>query len=566
MKLTRIYLFFFFLVSLYFQAIGQHYIRVFDSQKNSEISAKPDTMFAIGEVHRNPFEYKEWILSYFHGFGYIEAAIDSLRGKDTLDVFMKKGIKYQWNSLTYSKLLDPVAKFYRWNLDSVSYVNVLQINILIEQSLVFYENHGYPFAKVFLKDFEMDSNLLSAVLDVEVGQQIFFDSLLIKGEVTVSTHFVEKLIGIEKGNYWNEELFHQIPSKVNSLEFATLAEMPVVSFYDNNASCKIVLKPRKSNSFDAVFGFYSNEQTGKLALTGNANLLLINSLGVGERFELKWQRPVAGSQMLDVKAVIPYLLKTNWGVNYSLSLFRQDSSFLNVANGFDLAYRISFNHYFALKLEQMSSQITLLERDSTQKSTSSLLYGLGYSFDSRDWKLNPTRGLLANFDLMAGNRNVKSFHDVAETNQIRTLKAQSKYQLEFFKNFYKRNVLVMMSSGGFIFSDGLVQNEKFRIGGLSSLRGFDEQSIFSSSYIIVDFEYRYLISSVGYFSVFYNHGFVNENDIPEFSFKNYAGFGLGGLLDTGSGIISVYLALGKSPETPINMNNTKVHFGYLIRF
>ncbi len=566
MRLTHTYILFAFVIGLCFQANGQKYVRVFNQLNDSVSPSKSDTLLRIENDQRNRLESKDWILNHFYSLGYIEAEIDSLRGNDTLDVFIKTGPKYRWNTLTYSKLIEPVAAYYRWNLDSVSQVNLLHINLLIEQSLVYFENRGYPFAKIFLKDFAINNGFLSAVLDAELGQQVLFDSIWISGEVNISTHFLEKLIGIKKGQFWNEALFEQIPANIKRIEFAELVEMPIVSFYKNKASCKIILKPRKSNSFDAVFGFYSNEQTGKLSLTGDANLLLMNSLGGGERFELRWQRPVSGSQMLDVETVFPYLLKTNWGLNYNLNLFRQDSSFLNVANGLDLAYRISFNHYFALKLEQMSSQITLLKRDSTHKSTSSLLYGLGYSFDSRDWKLNPTRGFFVNFDLLAGNRLVKSYGDASEANQVSTLKAQSKFLVEYYKRLLKRNVLVLKSSGGFIFSDGLVQNEKFRIGGLASLKGFDEQSIFSSSYIIANFEYRYLLSNLGYFSVFYNHGFVNQNDLPEFSLKNYAGFGLGGLLDTGGGIISLYLALGKGPNTPLNFNNAKVHFGYLIQF
>ncbi len=49
-------------------------------------------------------------------------------------------------------------------------------------------------------------------------------------------------------------------------------------------------------------------------------------------------------------------------------------------------------------------------------------------------------------------------------------------------------------------SDGeITTNELFRIGGYNSLRGFNEQSLFTDFYAFGGVEYRYLVSNQAFF-------------------------------------------------------------------
>ena len=51
----------------------------------------------------------------------------------------------------------------------------------------------------------------------------------------------------------------------------------------------------------------------------------------------------------------------------------------------------------------------------------------------------------------------------------------------------------------FYIGETMFQNELFRIGGLKTLRGFDEESIFASVYSIFTLEYRFILEQNSYY-------------------------------------------------------------------
>ena len=53
--------------------------------------------------------------------------------------------------------------------------------------------------------------------------------------------------------------------------------------------------------------------------------------------------------------------------------------------------------------------------------------------------------------------------------------------------------MLVANKTGYLESPGVFENELYRIGGLKTLRGFDEDSIFASFYTIGPLETRYLL-------------------------------------------------------------------------
>ena len=116
------------------------------------------------------------------------------------------------------------------------------------------------------------------------------------------------------------------------------------------------------------------------------------------------------------------------------------------------------------------------------------------------------------------------------------------------------------------FSDLIYKNELFRIGGSKILRGFDQESIFTSWYIVNTLEIRYIFEEYSSFYAFYDLGFYNQKTATDDISDQPFGFGLGMRFGTKGGVFDISYALGKQFDNPILFKNAKIHFGYSLIF
>ncbi|MEO7444623.1 MAG: BamA/TamA family outer membrane protein, partial [Ferruginibacter sp.] len=122
-------------------------------------------------------------------------------------------------------------------------------------------------------------------------------------------------------------------------------------------------------------------------------------------------------------------------------------------------------------------------------------------------------------------------------------------------------------SGGYYSSPTIFRNELFQVGGYRLLRGFDEQSIYATKYLVSTLEYRYLISQNSFLFTFVDAGIASAN-YQEVKNKNtYVGVGLGIRFETKAGLLNLSYAAGKRSDVPFNIRQaSKLHFGYINYF
>jgi hemolysin activation/secretion protein len=105
----------------------------------------------------------------------------------------------------------------------------------------------------------------------------------------------------------------------------------------------------------------------------------------------------------------------------------------------------------------------------------------------------------------------------------------------------------------------------FRLGGLQTIRGFNEASIYANQYAIFSFEYRFLYEKNANLRAFFDGAYVKNINIPQ-PVNFPIGFGIGASIETKAGIFKIDYAMGKFENEPITFSNAKVHFGYLNTF
>jgi len=143
------------------------------------------------------------------------------------------------------------------------------------------------------------------------------------------------------------------------------------------------------------------------------------------------------------------------------------------------------------------------------------------------------------------------------------------YSLDFMAELYlpikSRSTLVFGNKSAWTESENFFANELYRIGGMSSLRGFDEESINASAFTISKIEYRFLLDQNSFLFGFVNHAYY-QNIILNRLDDNPLGFGVGINFETKPGIFSLSYALGRQFDNPVSIRSAKIHFGIVSTF
>ena len=354
------------------------------------------------------------------------------------------------------------------------------------------------------------------------------------------------------------------------------------------------LKPKKNSQINFLIGFLPNSDqfaSQKMLVTGEANIRLNNALGNGETFGLNWQQIQVKSPRLNIAFRQPYIFKTNLGLDLAFDMFRKDSSFLNVNMQFGGRYALSATRSVSLFFQRVqtivsqgginTASILLTRRLPDIADISSSNFGLDYEWNQTDYRNNPRKGWVLQLTGTAGTKKIRKNNEIIELKDpsdpafdferlYDTVKLSTyQFRLKGSANRYIRlpgqSVLRTALQGGWFQSESIFRNELFQVGGFKLLRGFDEESQYLSEYLVATLEYRYLIGLNSFFYVFTDAGWGGARG--EFRQKHsYFSTGLGLAFETKAGIFNLAWAVGKRDDTRFNLQQSKVHIGFVNYF
>lgn len=140
------------------------------------------------------------------------------------------------------------------------------------------------------------------------------------------------------------------------------------------------------------------------------------------------------------------------------------------------------------------------------------------------------------------------------------------FLFSYFQPISPQTTLLLRVNSATKQTENLTQNQAYRIGGISTIRGFDEQSIFASSYAIGTLEYRLLFDKNAHVSIFCDWAWYELRAISDFVTDTPYALGAGITFGTQAGIFSLNYALGSQFNQPINFQSGKIHFGFINLF
>ena len=512
--------------------------------------------------------------------GYLAAGIDSVFIDDSLlkiDVYIHAGELYSLSKLTFNLENEDAlgSSGFRERLFSNKPFNPQQLSKLFEKVLTFYENNGFPFASIKLDSTTFNNNQLNSKLLINKGPLIRIDSIFVKGEAENSNKLIYNILQINPNDIYQQQIINQVEVRIKESPFLQAIKPSEYEFVNNKCNIYVYLKNNPASNFNGIIGLLPDDN-GKINITGDVNIKLLNSLHKGETIQLNWRKLQPLTQNLQTAFSYPFLLNSSFGIDTKFSLYKRDTTFLNVEGKIGVQYYFNSDNTLAVFYQNKSSN--LLSTQQFQFVTtlpefadiSNSSYGIEIKSIKLNYKYNPTKGYAGFLSFSAGTKTIRKNNNlnpvVYEGINLKTAQFEIQSNLDFYIPLKKRSTIKLGSKTGFIFNENMFTNELFRIGGNITFRGFDEESIYNSSFAIGTIEYRFLLEQNSNLFIFID-GAWYENRVKEsFITDTPVGAGVGINFSTKPGIFSISYALGSQKGSPFIIKSAKIHFGFISFF
>jgi len=526
--------------------------------------------------------------------GYLAVSVDSMAVEQNLiKAWIFLGDQYKWGELVIDSSILFVENTKSNAIQSLTgeLLTIASIAQLKETMLRNFEENGYPFASVQLDSSYFRGNELCARLRAIKGPLYRIDSLHVEGKLFIKKGFLQQYLAL--GGIYRKSNLDALSGRLLALGFVKESRPWDLSLLGIGASVNLYLEPQQSSRFNLLAGLMpSNQQLGgKMLLTGEADLDLKNTFGAGENFMLSWQQLQVKSPRLQIGFQKPYMFKSNAGIDFRFNLLKKDSSFININTRLGLQYEVSKKQVAKLFVQQYASNLIEVDTNFIKRTKKLPVFldlrttniGAELQYNGTDFRFNPRKGMDLNLTLTGGIRkllknnsitslkkdqlnNAFDFSGLYDTMTLSTSQFRMNMRIDQFIQLGQNATIRSGLQAGWINGKKLFLNELFQLGGIKTLRGFDEESFYASEYAIATIEYRYLIGSSSYLFSFLDAAHLGRKSIQGNMQGKYAGVGVGLALETKSGLFSLAYAAGKNKALPFNFRESKIHFGFVSLF
>ncbi|MGE0567730.1 MAG: hypothetical protein AB7O73_07250 [Bacteroidia bacterium] len=529
------------------------------------------------ELKKTVFE----TITEFQNQGYLLAYADTIENSsEKIKIELFSGTQFKWLRLKQGNLNPTLASKIRFNEKAYSnqQVNILKIGSLFESILVYYENHGYPFVSLKLDSLNYTDSTFDAQLNVVPGTFYKLDSVILYGNANVKSKYLERYLNVFTDKPFQENQIAKISDRLRQLPFVTQKKSPEVRFTKNSSKLLLFLDKKNASQFDGIVGILPDATTGKAIITGDVKLKIINGLlHNGETIDIEWRRLQSQTQDFSGKIIYPFLFGSPFGADYAIKLYKRDTTFIDIINSAGAHYY--FNGLNYIKVLTRSRQCNLISTYGLENITvlpsyadvSTLQNGIGLHLENLDYRFNPRKGFNLEMNALFGNKRIRKnpkINDLVYASlPLNSIQYQYEFEFNGFIPIKNNNILRLGLKSASIFGNGpIFRNELNRIGGLKTLRGFDEESIFTSLYFIPTLEYRFLFSQNSHILVFTEGAFYENNSYQFYLNDTPLSFGAGINFETKAGILSINYAIGNQLNNGFDARNGKIHIGLIALF
>ena len=513
-------------------------VKIFDNYKDLVLNVE-DTLISLKKTGNLEAEVKSFIM------------VDSFN----YEVQINKNQKIKYVKISNLSDLDNdvlnILNIYKLENGLVKFEEIDEILSEISKKL---SRKGFPFATLAFKNHDLITSLtLESDLLIDYGDKRFLDKVVVKGYEDFPKNFKKNIFKLKKDRLLDLEQALDKSKLINRTKFARNSRDPEILFTKDSTSLFLYLEKIRKNSFDGFISFDTDENSGKINIQGYAKISLNNTFNAGENINFDFNAQKNRDRSLKSNINIPYFLGSAFNVNYTLNLIQKDSTYTSNENIIDIDVNLNKTK-LGLGFQKNKSD-SGIETENI-KSFDSKLFNLfseyliideGDKFNPEFFKLSLRYGL-------------------GKKEQLNNITSISKYKLEISKKFniskrFKFQPLIIKEK---INSKNLVNNELLRFGGGNSIRGFDDNSIFSDSYTLLKTNLNYYLNDTIYIYIIFDIANYTDNILNIEKDIYSGGFGFSTL--TENGLISVNYSKGNYWGNSFNLKNAKINVIFLTFF
>ena len=502
-------------------------------------------------------EEVEKIVKNLQKIGFIKASIESIKEIRDNKYSAELSIKKKYRNI-YILGLDSMSLEGYKNyviIDKKNYLKIPITNIqdFFEKLNQFISVKGFPFNSAKFRNIEsFDKDNLKAIIEINYEKERKIDKVIIKGYEKFPKSYLKHLSKYKIGNRINLDDIQDKSELLNQLGFIKQTKKPEILFTNDSTIIYLYIEKKKKNSFDGFLGFSNDELDNNIQLQGYLDFELVNNFNFGEEIEFLYKSEKNADRILKTDINLPYIFSSPIGINIGLILTKKDSTFVSNEQFINLFYKNSKNHKFSLGIRSINSDEQLQIQNSEFEDFETLYKDFQYEHVKLNQNnlLYPVKNEVF-FKISQGKR----ISEEQENEQLYI-------NMDFVKifDFGSKNSIFLNFKSEILKSDTYFTNELPRFGGAKSIRGFDENSLFSNKYFLLISEYRFKLNNTIYINSIFDLGNF-ENKIIDNN-TNIYGIGIGVGLLTKGGLFTLNYANGSNWKEKIDSKNSKIHITF----
>ena len=524
-------------------------------QKNELILVTKDTIQnrIVSEIYhtkkhlqkKDALDEIDRILQQVKKRGFFTARIDSIsKTNKELIAYLDLGKKI--NEIIIVTKKDNTNGIIDSGIDSIK-IKTREFSDLTNQLLKQIDRKGNSFSEITYVNPLLKNDTLFLEMKISNSSSRKIDKVITRGYEDFPKKFITKYFLIDKNTVFSKQKLNQVSALSNKLDFIKEKKAPEVLFKKDSTHLYLFLDKIGTSSFDGLVNFSSKENGKGLLLNGNLDLKLNNTFNTGEKFEIIWNKVSDEKTDFKINSYVPYILNSKFSTTLEFYLYRQDSTFINTNFELKTDYSINQKSHASILYSSEKSNYLLNISNNDLASYSNYFIGLGYEL-----KKSSTSNLYKyknglNLNLTIGKRKT----DTESINQL-------KFHFSAFANVQinNRGYLNIKNESGLLTSKNYLLNELFRIGGANSIRGYNEQSIFTNGYSYSNIEFRYSLDTSSYLYSITDLGGYKENTTNKI--KKLLGICAGYRFRINNNLVNLGYVISTNSSTNAKLNSSRL--------
>ena len=426
--------------------------------------------------------------SFYHNNGFLRAQVGDpiiTGGEDggltvTFPIF--EGERFKVGDVNFVGQTLPEDNFKKMmkfiNLNDNSWFNREAMQQDVKNIQTYYADKGYAHVMVEPRiNGPRDGNVLDVDFDITLNHKVYFDRITIVGNDKTRDKVVRRQLSVVEGDQFSSSKIEASQAALmRSTYFEQAILTPGPSDSDDKMNLRVELKERPTGSFQ-IGGGYSNYNS----VFGVIRLTQDNLFGYGRRVAVE-ANVGSKNNYFDISFTDPWVFDIPLTMGFDIFKYRNKYEYYSkestggairagypVWGNFYLSGRFSFE-----KIDYEDSNIagyTSINEDM-QRYTTDVKASVSLRRDTRNHFFFPTQGTVARLtytkalEILGGDTNYSHY--------------EAEGAVWYPLPFYRGSSFMLHGQVGYMKEDGdkgLPRYEKYMIGGINTVRGYDWYSI-----------------------------------------------------------------------------------------